>query len=219
MGRDGQRDTILESPQQYADLFQALDRMEQEKRIRSPVADVIRIIALTGARRGEIVGLRWQHVDLQAGRIVLPASSHKTGWKTGEARIIGLPTLAREIISRQPQGAPDDLVFLPVKGQGALNVNKPWRAVREEAGLPKGIGLHALRHSVASLMAMDGAQASQIQAITGHRDIRMVQRYVHIADQARSNLAERAAKTAMAGLALARGSDDSNVVTLPIRKN
>lgn len=41
--------------------------MENEQRIRRPVADAIRVIALTGARRGEIVGLRWSMVDLKAG--------------------------------------------------------------------------------------------------------------------------------------------------------
>lgn len=216
IGRDGERDTILDGPEQYAALFQTLDIMEAEKRIRPPVADAIRVIAMTGARRGEIAGLRWQHVDLRAGRVVLPPASHKTGKKTGAARVIALPAHAQEIIARQPAGAPGDFVFQPAKGEGgAININKPWRAVRAEAGLPEGIGLHGLRHSVASLMAMDGAQASQIQAVTGHRDIRMVQRYVHFAEQARSTLAERAAAPALAGLAAVKGVPVAVVVELP----
>jgi integrase len=217
IGRDGERDTILDGADDYARLFTTLAAMEDEHRIRGPVADAIRVLAMTGARRGEITGLRWRHVDLRAGRVVLPPSSHKTGKKTGQARVIPLPAAAQEIISRQPMGELDDLVFRPAKGEGGvLNINKPWRLVRAEAGLPEGIGLHGLRHSVASLMAMDGAQASQIQAITGHRDIRMVQRYVHFAEQAKSALAERAAAPAMAGLAAAEGRPPAEVI--PIKK-
>lgn len=66
-GVSGTRETILEDVAAYSRLFQALDRMEAEKRIRAPVAAAIRLIALTGARRGEIAGLRWEHVDLKRG--------------------------------------------------------------------------------------------------------------------------------------------------------
>ena len=69
LGSSRTRDTILEDPADYARLFKTLERMEWEKRLRKPVADAIRVIALTGARRGEIAGLRWNHVDLRRGLI------------------------------------------------------------------------------------------------------------------------------------------------------
>lgn len=218
MGQDGERDVILDSPEQYERLFRTLEKMEAEKRIRAPAADAIRLIAMTGARRSEIIGLRWKHVDMRGGRIVLPASSHKTGSKTGKARIIPLATVAQQVIARQPQGKPDELVFRPARGNNPIHINKPWRDVRAEADLPEGIGLHGLRHSVASLMAMDGAGASEIQAVTGHRDLRMVQRYVHFADNARAGLAERAAAFAAAGMAAAAGEKSADVVPLADKK-
>jgi integrase len=70
-----------------------------ERRIRTPVADAIRLIALTGCRRGEAAGLRWSHVDLQHGRLVLPPTAHKTGRKTGKPRTIILPSTAQAIIA------------------------------------------------------------------------------------------------------------------------
>lgn len=211
----GTRDAILESAAQYEALFRALDRMENERRIRGPAADAIRVIALTGARRGEIAGLRWSHVDLKGGRLVIPPTQHKTGRKTGKPRVIALPSAAQAIIARQPEGAPGALVFQPAHGDSPISLDKPWRAVRAEAGLPDGIGMHGLRHSLASRMAMDGAQAAEIMTALGHRQMSTAQRYVHWAESAHAQLAERAAAHITAAL---RGTEQGEVIPLPARK-
>jgi integrase len=178
------RETILEDATDYARLFETLDRMERERRIRAPAANAIRLIALTGCRRGEAAGLRWGHVDLKQGRIVLPPTSHKTGRKTGKPRIIDLSSAAQVIIARQPSRSPEDFVFAPARGDGALALSKIWRKVRVDAALPAGIGLHGLRHSLASHMAMQGAQAAEIMKALGHRQLSTAQRYVHWAEKA-----------------------------------
>jgi integrase len=177
-----------------------MEKMEVERRIRPAVADAIRVIALTGARRAEIAAMRWQHVDLKAGRIVLPPESHKTGSKTGKPRIIGLPAAAQAIIARQPDGEPEDLVFLPTKGAGIIALSKPWRAIRTEAGLPEGIGLHGLRHSLASWLAMQGAEAAELMTLLGHKQLSTSQRYIHWAKDQRAALAEKAATHVTAAL-------------------
>lgn len=213
-GADGTRDAILEDADAYGRLFRALETMEVERRIRQPVADAIRVIALTGARRGEIIGLRWRHVDLKRGIVTLPPAGHKTGGKTGQRRIIGLPTAAAALIARQPEGKADDYVFAPARGEGAINLAKPWRAVRAEAGLPEGIGLHSLRHSLASHMAMTGAQASEIMTALGHKDMRTSAKYIHWAQDARQAIAEKAATVALAGMAASSGDEEAEVVPL-----
>ncbi|MGA8688974.1 MAG: integrase arm-type DNA-binding domain-containing protein, partial [Methyloceanibacter sp.] len=141
-GPSGTRDIILEDAGGYARLFKTLDRMERERRIREPVADAIRLIALTGARRGELAGLRWAYVDLKRGVLMLPPLAHKAGRRTGKARVIGLPAAAQAIIARQPAGKPDAYVFAPSYGVGPIQLSKPWRKIRVEAELPTGIGLH-----------------------------------------------------------------------------
>ncbi len=213
-GSTGTRDTILEDAEDYARLFQALDIMEAEKRIRAPVADAIRLIALTGCRRGEAAGLLWRHVDLKQGRIVLPPASHKTGKITGKPRIINLPAVAQAIIAKQPQTGPDDFVFQPARGNGAVALSKAWRKVRAEADLPAGFGLHGLRHSLASHLAMGGAQAAEIMTALGHGQLSTSQRYVHWAESARSTLAEKAASVALAGMAKASDGASADVVKL-----
>ncbi len=211
-GSDGTRDIILDDAKAYGRLFQTLDRMEVEKRIRQAVADAIRLIALTGARRGEVTGMKWQHVDLKTGLVTLPPAGHKTGRKTGKPRVIGLPSAAQAIVARQPEGEPDDFVFQPAKGDGPVVLSKVWTKVREEAGLPEGIGLHGLRHSLASHMAMQGAQASEIMTALGHRSITTSAKYVHWAQDARQAVAEKAAAVALAGMAGA--SERADVVPL-----
>lgn len=199
LGSDGERDTIIEDAVGYQRLFAVMDQMVADKRLRAPVADAIRLIALTGARRSEVAGLRWSHVDLDGTRLVLPPSSHKTGRRTGRSRVIGLSKLAWAIVDRQPRGEGGELVFAPTKGEGLVNLSKPWRNIRVEAKLPQGIGLHGLRHSLASHMAMQGAAAPELMVVLGHRQLSTTTRYLHWAEKAHTALAERATAIVVSG--------------------
>jgi integrase len=211
-GADGERDAVLDADG-YSRLFATLAKMETERRVRSAVADAVRIIAMTGARRGEIANLRWEHVDLKAGRIALPSRRHKTGRKTGKPRIIALPAAAQAIIARQPDGR--DFVFMGAKGKGPVSLAKPWTAIRREAGLPpKDFGLHGLRHSMATLLAVGGAQAAELMTSLGHRQMSTTTRYLHFADTARAALAERAAAPALAAMYAAAGKPKAKVVAM-----
>ena len=198
VGAHGQRDTILEDEADYRRVFDTLTQMEEERRIRSEAADAIRLIALTGMRRGEASGLRWRHV--QGARVVLTAKEHKAGHATGRARIITLPAAAQEIIGRQERRGDDDLVFAPSKGEGAIELSHLWSKVRAEAQLDPKLTLHGLRHSTASHMAMGGAETAQIMTQLGHSQASTVARYIHFAKSAREALAEQAASVALAGM-------------------
>lgn len=190
IGSDGTRNVTM-TPREYEALFKALDKLEQQRQIRAQAADAIRLIALTGARRGEVTGLQWQHVDLKRGLLVLPASRHKAGARTGKPREIALPAAAQAIIARQESGRPDALVFTPAKGEGVISLSKPWRLVREAAKLPDGVGLHGLRHALASTMALQGAQAAEIMVALGHRQLSTTQRYIAFSQDSRVQLLNR----------------------------
>ena len=218
IGVDGEREIHLEA-KHYQQLYETLDRQEAEHRLRSDDADLFRLYALTGARQSEMVRLRWRYVDLKAGRIVLPPTRHKTGAKTRKPKVISLPAAAQAIIARQPEGKPDDLVFPPSNGKGFKSPKRAWRKVRTEAKLPdyvdgKPIGTHGLRHGVGSWLAMGGAQEQQIMTVLGHKQSSTVQRYIHMANETKAALAERAAGPALAGMAAAAGDPKATVTPL-----
>jgi integrase len=193
LGSDGERDLILEDKESYERMFRTLDELQNTKILKPAHADAIRLVALTGARRGEVQNLRWRHVNLQTGLITFPISEHKTGRKTNKPRVIGLPAAARAIIARQPTGNAEDYVFKASKGNGPITLSEAWRTVRVAAKLPEGIGLHGLRHSIATHLAMGGAEAAELMTLLGHRQLHTTTRYINAARDMRIALAERAA--------------------------
>lgn len=142
------------------------------------------LVALrTGLRLGELVALRWEDVDLVAGRLVVrrAASRDRVGTpKNGRTREIplGHEVLAALKAHRHLKG---ELVF---SGKGGSMYRKNmtkhplWRACRK-AGLRR-IGWHVLRHTFASHLAMRGAPIKAVQELLGHATIDMTMRYAHL---------------------------------------
>lgn len=216
IGTDGTRDAILENPEQYTALFKALDKLETERQIPEAAADAIRVLAFTGARRNEIAAMKWEHVDLERGIVELPPKSHKTGRRTGKHREIALNSASRAILASRPQGKPQDFVFPPSHGEGPITLSSSlWALIRKEAGLPDGITNHSLRHSLGTLMAMQGAEAAEIMATLGHTQLSTAQRYIHIAKDARTSLAEKYTAGIMAA---ATSAPKAEVVELPAKR-
>ncbi len=145
-------------------------------------ADIIRLLLLTGCRRGEIVGLRWSEV--QDGMLALADS--KTGPRT-----VPLGSRALAILSRQPRGE-SPFVFPsprdPARPRGPeLSL---WYRVRREAGI-EDCRLHDLRHTVASHAVMNGVPLPVVSRLLGHSTVRMTLRYAHLADRDIEAAAER----------------------------
>jgi integrase len=133
----------------------------------------IRLLMLTGCRRGEILNLRWKEVDLERGMLHLPDS--KTGRKVvllGESAISiikSLPRLGEYVIV----GADPD--------KPRVDLKRPWDAIKEKADL-KDLRLHDLRHSFASVGAGAGLGLPIIGKLLGHTQSRTTERYAHLAD-------------------------------------
>ena len=139
------------------------------------VVAAIRLLILTGARRDEILSLRWEHVDFERGCLCLPDS--KTGAKT-----LSLGTPALELLAGLPR-IEDNPYVLPGarSGRHHVGLGKAWRRLRAEAGL-SDVRLHDLRHSYASMGAGLNESLHVIGALLGHKDTATTQRYAHLSD-------------------------------------
>ena len=136
------------------------------------------VLALsTGARRGEILNLRWADIDIERGQIVL----HET--KNGERRVIPLNGHAYNLIveHRKTRRTDTELLFPSQKGDKPYEIKRSWEGAIAKAGIDD-FKFHDLRHSAASYLAMNGATLAEIADVLGHKTLQMVKRYAHLSD-------------------------------------
>ena len=163
-------------------LHGALDRAAGTGEGLRQQADIIRLLLLTGCRRGEIVELRRSEVHDE----MLVLADSKTG-----PRKVPLGTEARRILERQPR-TESPFVFPspldPARPRGReLSL---WHRVRRDAGI-EDVRLHDLRHTHASHAVMNGVPVPVVSRLLGHSNVRMTLRYAHLADREIEAAAER----------------------------
>lgn len=137
------------------------------------------VIALrTGLRQGELLALRWEDVDLAAGRVVVRQAVYDGVTDTpkgGRTREVPLSDEARTALRELPSRFAGGLVFGGTKGAAKWPL---WSACRR-AGLRR-IGWHVLRHTFASHLVMRGVSLRAVQELLGHTDLKMTMRYAHL---------------------------------------
>lgn len=138
------------------------------------LAAIVQLAYWTGMRRGEILGLRWDQVDLRNKVITLEA----TDTKTQEKREIPLTDELAEIIHKTPRTLGNPYVFTH-KGKRIKNIKTAfWKAVRT-AGI-KNFRFHDLRHCAVTNLRKAGVSDSVIMSISGHKTYAMFRRYNRI---------------------------------------
>ena len=143
-------------------------------------ANIVRLLLLTGARSGEVSGVRWANLDLETGVWTKPASTTK---QKLEHRI-PLSAPALELLVRLRAAAADDAEFVfPGRrgGHRADHLKKPWPKICKAAQLT-GVRVHDLRHSYASWLASAGFSLPLIGALLGHSQPSTTARYAHLLD-------------------------------------
>jgi integrase len=155
-------------------------------------ANVIRLLLLTGARRGEVLSMRWADIDLSAGKWVKPASTTKQ--KAEHEAPLNAPAraLLAEIADAQAskRGLPE-FVFPGAGANGhVVEIKRSWRTLCRAAGI-SNLRIHDLRHSFASQLASGGASLPLIGALLGHSNPTTTARYAHLFDDPQRQAAER----------------------------
>jgi integrase len=154
-------------------------------------ANIIRVLLMSGARRGEVLAMRWADLDLTAGTWSKPASSTKQK----EAHTVPLSAPARQLLSEiHKQQRPRGKYVFPSTGKTG-HVTEPkkfWAALCKAAGI-SGLRIHDLRHSFASQLASGGASLPLIGALLGHSNPTTTQRYAHLFQDPQRAAVERVA--------------------------
>ena len=145
----------------------------------------------TGARRGELITMKWDAVDLKAGKAVV------TETKNGEPRTLPLVGKALEAlrVMKLQGSAKSEYVFPNPSGFPGYfdHFDGRWRDALEAADL-KGFRFHDLRHCCASYLAANGASLLEIADVLGHKTLQMVKRYSHLTQSHKVSVIERMVK-------------------------
>lgn len=147
---------------------------------------VVLLALSTGARKMEILNLRWKDVDLNKGTAIL----HET--KNGERRALPLsgPALDELRALSKVRRIDTTLIFPGRNPKTPFEIRKPWIEVLQKAGI-QDFRFHDLRHSAASYLAMSGATLAEIAEILGHKTLQMVKRYAHLSEQHTAGVVEK----------------------------
>ena len=133
------------------------------------LAHFVALAIETGMRRGELLGLLWDNVDLERRTAFLPVT------KNGESRGVPLSSRAVAVLRTLPPST-NGCVFGELTREALKQSFK--RAVRR-AGIA-GLRLHDLRHEATSRFFEKGLNVMEVASVTGHKTLQMLKRYTHL---------------------------------------
>ncbi|PML91994.1 tyrosine-type recombinase/integrase [Vibrio breoganii] len=138
----------------------------------------------TGARRGELIQRRWEDVDFIRRTIYLGET------KNGEQRTLAITGEVLEELMKFRKG--HGYIFPRPSNTEEFfrNFDCYWQVALDKAGIER-FKFHDLRHTCASLLAMNGASLIEISQVLGHKSITMTQRYAHLCIEHKQALTER----------------------------
>ncbi|WP_338690436.1 tyrosine-type recombinase/integrase [Bradyrhizobium sp. 26S5] len=162
-------------------LVTALDGLPDEQS-----SNIIRLLLLTGARRGEVLAARWGQFDFTRSEWIKPGATTKQ--KTDH--VIPLSAPAMELLKEMKETGKGEYLFPSRDGGHRKDVKDSWSALCNAAKID-GLRLHDLRHSFASILATGGASLPLIGTLLGHTQPSTTARYSHIFDEVQRAAAER----------------------------
>jgi integrase len=150
---------------------------------------IIMLLVLTGARRGEAFGMRWDDLVLTKNAGVWTKLGSTTKQRTDH--VVPLSEPACQLLLAIKKNSESDFVF-PSDGKSGhiVEIKKGWAALLDRAKIKK-LRVHDLRHSFASQLVNSGASLELIGAMLGHSSPSTTARYAHLYDAVQREAAER----------------------------
>ena len=155
-------------------LWDTISDLENKGELNQLPATAFKLLMLTGARKNEILSLKWLDIEFENKKAILTDS--KTGFKT-----IYFPQQAVDLIQALPKTSA--FVFPSQSASGRLsNLLWQWKTVVKAAGLEGRWRIHDLRHGFASSAVNSGGSLPYIGFLLGHKRASTTERYAHVAE-------------------------------------
>ena len=122
-------------------------------------------------RQGELLGLKWQQVNLEQGIITLNDT------KNSERRDIPMDETVKTILKGIKKKG--DHVFCNEEGETFVRLQRSFKAAVRKSKI-EDFRFHDLRHTFASNMVMAGEDLNTVRELLGHKDLTMTLRYAHL---------------------------------------
>jgi integrase len=151
--------------------------------IKEPwLGDIVTFALMTGMRRGELINLKWNNVDMQR-RIIQIESDSTYRTKLGRRRTIPLNDTAMHVLVQRHENrtTPGDIVFSYL-GE-SIPANWGTRLLKRyirKLGLNEKLNFHSLRHSHCSWLVQQGVSLYEVQRLAGHSTAQVTQIYAHL---------------------------------------
>jgi integrase len=137
----------------------------------------------TGLRRGEVLSLTWDNIDLSKAILTVAGSFAKSG----KTRHVPLNAEALSILKEwRKRTSSQVLVFTGKQGNKLKSVKSAWSRILEKAKIKK-FRWHDMRHHFASKLVMAGVDLNTVRELLGHSDMAMTLRYTHLAPEHKAN--------------------------------
>lgn len=138
-----------------------------------------------GLRRGEIISLEWTDVDVNRGQLTVERSEWKanvTDTKGMKYRVVPMTKRLRQALISARHLKGDRVLYTDAGETVTAKVLQKWMFKAQKRAVLKATGgLHILRHTFCSHLAMKGAPALSIQKLAGHEDLQTTLGYMHLA--------------------------------------
>ena len=176
---------LVNVPKQSASFhdFEQYERLVEEAKRTDAVSELIVLLGgEAGLRCGEMIALEWKDVDMVRSQICVQQSDWNgqvTTPKGGRLRYVPLTKRLTSALRghRHLKGA---RVLCRADGTPLTRQQVQYRVKRAAQRANVSGGVHILRHSFCSHLAMHGAPGRAIQELAGHSDLAVTQRYMHL---------------------------------------
>jgi integrase len=139
--------------------------------VRNASEYAVTVAVHTGMRKGELLGLKWEQVNLEQGIITLYDT------KNGERRDVPMDETVKAVLRGMDRRG--DYIFSNEEGKALVRAQKSFEGALKKSGI-EDFRFHDLRHTFASNLVMAGEDLNTVRELLGHKDLTMTLRYAHL---------------------------------------